>query len=123
LKGKFVLQTADGIFHELNVKSVEQFKILERDGKFTVVEIQLPSRELGEGETFSTDVLTKEEFADQLSKLPAALSDPEQAQIHLSALEKDSAHPIHQYWQFGRVAESAFKEFDHPFPQSPEARS
>jgi len=41
LKGKFVLQTADGIFHELNVKSVEQFKILERDGKFTVVEIQL----------------------------------------------------------------------------------
>jgi hypothetical protein len=122
-KGKFVLQTAEGIHHELNVKSVEQYKVLERRGKFTVVEIKVPARDLLEDAAFSGAPLTNEQFADELSKLPPHLSDPEHAQSHLNAFKEDPAHPIHQYWQFGKTAESPFRKFDHPFPPTPQAQS
>ena len=122
-RGKFVLQTAEGIHHELNVKSVEQYKVLERKGEFTVVEIEVPARELSEGAAFSRALMTNEQFAEQLSKLPPHLSDPKRAHVHLNAFKEDPAHPIHQYWQFGKTAESPFKKFDHPFPPTHQARS
>jgi len=122
-KGKFVLQTAEGILHELNVKAVEQYRVLERRGEFTVVEIKVPARELSEGTALSRAPMTNEQFAEQLSKLPPGFSDPEQAQVHLNAFKEDPAHPIHQYWRFGRKVESPFREFDHPCPPTHEIRS
>jgi hypothetical protein len=122
-RDKFVLQTAEGIHHELNIKSVEQYRVLGRRGEFTVVEIEVPTRELSEGAAFSRVLMTNEQFAEQLSKLPPHLSDPKRANVHLNAFKEDLDHPIHQYWQFGRKVESPFREFSPPFPPNHQARS
>jgi hypothetical protein len=121
--GKFVLQTADGVFHELNVSSVKHYRVLQEKGEFTIIEVQVSTRDLSETTMFRQAAPSKEQFSDRLSKLPAHLSDPQIAQNYLDALVKDPAHPIHQYWQFGQPIKSPFTGSDHPFASTLEADS
>jgi hypothetical protein len=128
-KGKFVLQTADGTFYEFNVQSVEAYRVLKQKGEYVVVEVTTSARELSDG-TLSPHILTSHRH---LTKAAIAFSAPAGEHLlppnrrrlhdHLATIAKDSAHPIHQYWEFDTTTLSPFQQFGHPFSSAEEIQS
>jgi hypothetical protein len=121
-RGKFILQTADGTFYELNSGSVEHFQVLERRGEFTVVEVEVPASAISRDAPPAQSPIAKGSPVDDFLAVSSGSSSATDAQAHLNLLKEDPAHPIHQYWQFDRTGDSLFKDVDHPLSSSQKSR-
>jgi hypothetical protein len=122
--GKFVIQTPDGVFYELNVQAVAQHRILDQRGEYTIVEVEVPACELSENAP-SSPLLSGGGRAIIAATGPPAPSgqvfyhsDPTTAHNQVDAVANDSTHPIRKYWRFESEGPSPFQQFGDPFSKT-----